>query len=152
MKRWQHSVYVLLFINILDRLRSDKPFVPQLQKLIQTGERGALFSNAEYTPASSYDMAFDWLSFPYLQYTRDKTLQESVLFYKPAEEVVVFIFLLSPSRNSMAVWRRKIPIPLNLRTHYAREIQLVTGSLRTDYGPLHVDECVFPINVSTPKY
>ncbi|EIN10852.1 hypothetical protein PUNSTDRAFT_119717, partial [Punctularia strigosozonata HHB-11173 SS5] len=111
-----------------------------LHKFLTTRERGALFSNAEYTPASSYDMAFDWLTFPYLQFTRDKTLQESVLFYKPAEEVVVFVFLLSPSRNSMAVWRKKIAIPDDLRIRYSKEIQSATRSLRADYGPLHVDE------------
>lgn len=88
-------------------------------------------------------MAFDWLTFPYLQFTRDKTLQESVLFYKPAEEVVVFVFLLSPSRNSMAVWRKKIAIPDDLRQRYSKEIQSATRSLRADYGPLHVDECVY---------
>ena len=59
--------------------------------------------------------AFDWLPLSRLIYTLEKTLQESVLCYKPQFQVIVFVFLLSKSGSSVAMWRRKLPIPEHLR-------------------------------------
>lgn len=75
----------------------------------------------------------------------DRTLQESVAFYDPAVQVVVFVFLLSESGNSMAIWRRKINVPNNIRLMLQAEITLACAGLRKekDYV-VHLDECVFP--------
>ncbi|KAI0765509.1 hypothetical protein BC629DRAFT_1253961, partial [Irpex lacteus] len=86
-----------------------------LQKFLETGQRGALITNADYrtnaSPGGPTQPAFDWLTLPQVHQTCDRIFQESVVTYKPHTQVVVFVFLLSNSGNSMAVWRRKVPIP-----------------------------------------
>ncbi|OCH94086.1 hypothetical protein OBBRIDRAFT_723627 [Obba rivulosa] len=116
-----------------------------LQKFLQTGQRGALITNADYrTPADSSvpnQPAFDWVTVEELHKTLDRILQESVVCYDPASQVIVFVFLLSKSGNSMAVWRRKITLQETLRqTHY--NALLSTKEQLQDY-PVYVDECVF---------
>lgn len=113
-----------------------------LHRFLQSQERGALFVNADYrSPKNPNEPAFDWLTFDQLQKTRDKILQESVAFYDPAAQVIVFIFLPSPSGNSVAVWRRRINVPNNIRLMLQDEINLVFTGLRKDKEYLvHVDE------------
>jgi hypothetical protein len=66
-----------------------------------------------------------------------------VAFYDPAVQVIVFVFLPSKSGNSVAMWRRKLKVPNNLRLTYQREISLAMAALRKDKDyVLHVDECV----------
>jgi hypothetical protein len=103
-----------------------------------------LFANADYGPDKQVNQpAFDWLTFDRLQATRDRILQESVAFYDPAVQVIVFVFLPSKSGNSMAIWRRKLKVPNNLRLAYQYEIGLAMATLRKDKDyVLHVDECV----------
>lgn len=63
--------------------------------------------------------AFDWITVTYLHKTLDRILQESVVCYDPASQVIVFVFLLSKSGNSMAVWRKKINLSETIRQmHY----------------------------------
>jgi hypothetical protein len=73
----------------------------------------------------------------------DRILQESVAFYDPAVQVIVFVCLPSKTGNSMAMWRRKINVPNNLRLTYQEEIMLALAALRNekDYV-VHVDEYV----------
>ena len=116
---------------------------PKVQKFIESGERGALFSNADFrapsTVGEATQPAFDWLPLSALQLTCDSTLQSSVTLYDPAFEVVVFVFLLSPSGNSMAIWRRKLNVPEAIREAHQDGILTVKMGLRKSY-PVYVDE------------
>lgn len=69
----------------------------------------------------------------------DRTLQESLAFYDPSMQIVVFVFLLSKTHNSMAIWRRKLPLPENLRVAYGRQLKQAIEGLQVTY-PIHVDE------------
>ena len=114
----------------------------QLHKFLETHQRGALFVNADYAPPESpHEPAFDWLTIDQLGDTLDKILQESVALYDPAKLVIVFIFLLSKSGNSMAIWRRKIPIPEILQTGHKAAIAEVKAELEPNY-PVYVEESV----------
>lgn len=96
--------------------------------------------NADYRPTESpNEPAFDWLTFEELQPTRDQILQESVAYYDPAVYVIVFVFLPSESGNSMAIWRRKIVVPNNVRLTFQPQIKQTLAALRKKYV-LHVDE------------
>ncbi|KAG1755968.1 hypothetical protein EDB19DRAFT_1624889 [Suillus lakei] len=113
-----------------------------LHKFLQTRERGALIVNANFQPSESpNEPAFDWLTYPELQKTMDRTLQESVAFYDPSALVVVFVFLPSKSGKSLAIWRRKIAVPSNVRLAYQAQITQAIDSLKRDYE-IHVDEYV----------
>jgi hypothetical protein len=106
----------------------------KLHKFLQTRERGALISNADYVQSGKPDEpTFDWLTFDQLQPTMDKIMQESVATYNPALHVIVFVILPSKTKNSIAVWRRKIIIPYNLRTAYVAEIKQAVKMLKKDY-------------------
>ncbi|KAI9000994.1 hypothetical protein BD414DRAFT_473304 [Trametes punicea] len=127
-----------------------------LQKFLETRERGALFFNADYrvpspTPGAPPQPAYDWVTIDRIQRTLDAILQESVALYDPAFQVIVFVFLLSPSGNSMALWRRKLNVPDSLRDENRDEILAVKAELK-DY-PVYVDEDRLPVKpeVATPK-
>ena len=116
--------------------------VSQLQKFLETHKRGALFVNADYAPPKSpHEPAFDWVPIDQLRNTLDKILQESVALYDPAKQVIVFIFLISKSGNSMAIWRRKIPVPEILQTAYKDPIAETKAGLEPNY-PVYVEESV----------
>lgn len=119
---------------------------------LQSRERGALFANADYRPPKSpNEPAFDWLTFDELQTSRDKILQESVAFYDPAIQVIVFVFLPSKTGNSVAMWRRKINVPNNTRLMLQAEINLAFAGLRRDKDYLvYVDELVAFSSSSEP--
>ena len=113
-----------------------------MSKFLQTRERGALFTNADFrSTIHSNEPAFDWLTFDQLQPSMDRILQESVAFYDPAVEVLIFVFLPSENGNSVAMWRRKIKVPSNSRLTFSSELSLVMTALRKDYV-IHVNECV----------
>lgn len=122
----------------------------QLQKFLQTGERGALITNADYRVGTPAQPAFDWINMAQLQLTLDRILQESVALYDPSMQVIVFVFLLSNSGNSMAVWRRKLPVPESLRQAYEQDIMAAKENLEQDY-PVYVEECVYRICRSPPS-
>ncbi|KAF8559077.1 hypothetical protein OG21DRAFT_1480939 [Imleria badia] len=118
--------------------------VSQLQKFLQTRERGALVVNAAYRPVHSpSEPAFDWITWNQIQLTMDRILQESVGYYNPAMHIIVFVLLPSPSGNSVAIWRRKLPIPNNIRLAYQAQLTHAMASLRKDY-PVLVDELPAP--------
>lgn len=111
-----------------------------LHMFLDTHRRGALFVNADYAPPQSPDEpAFDWVTIDELQASLDKILQESVALYDPAKQVIVFIFLLSKSGNSMAIWRRKIPVSEALQVGYKRDIADTKAELQSNY-PVYVEE------------
>ncbi|RPD67145.1 hypothetical protein L226DRAFT_452893 [Lentinus tigrinus ALCF2SS1-7] len=114
-----------------------------LQRFLETRERGALIANADFRVPSvmgtSSQPAFDWITLSDLQSTLDSTLQSSVTLYDPAFQVIVFVFLLSPSGNSMAVWRRKLNVPDAIRDANQHEILAVKAELKRSY-PVYVDE------------
>lgn len=97
--------------------------------------------NADYRPPHSPEPAFDWVTYPELQKSKDRTLQESVAFYDPSVKVVVFVFLPSKSGNSLAIWRRKIEVPSGVRLAYQAQITQAIAGLSKDYV-VHVDEYV----------
>lgn len=98
--------------------------------------------NADFVPPESpHEPAFDWVTIDQLGATLDKILQESVALYDPAKQVIVFIFLLSKSGNSMAIWRRKIPVPEILQTAYKGPIAELKSRLQPNY-PVYVEELV----------
>ena len=81
------------------------------------------------------------MTFDQVQSSMDRILQESIAFYDPAVHSIVFVYLPSRSGNSVAIWRRKVSVPNNLRLAYQKETKLAMAALRSDYV-LHVDECV----------
>ncbi|KAF8179659.1 hypothetical protein BJ912DRAFT_982421 [Pholiota molesta] len=102
-------------------------------KFLESRERGAFFINAAFRLYQrSNEPELDWLTFDQLQGTKDKTLQESTAFYNPARVVVVFVYLPSPTGNSMAIWRRKISVPDDAREKYESPIHAVVTKLRSD--------------------
>ncbi|KAI0081794.1 hypothetical protein K474DRAFT_1587043 [Panus rudis PR-1116 ss-1] len=115
------------------------------QKFLREGQRGALICNADFRvtpiPGGPPQPAFDWINIDTVQATLDRIMQESVIAYNPSLHTVVFVFLLSASRNSMAIWRRKVPIPEALRDKYRDEIQKVMDSLDPKYQ-VYLDEYV----------
>lgn len=110
-----------------------------LNKFLQTRERGALFINASYDAPVGTGPALDWLTYEDVVETRDRLLQESVGFYDPSMQVIVFVLLPSKSGNSLAMWRRKVAVPNSVRLSHLREIELAKAALRRDYLVL-VDE------------
>lgn len=112
---------------------------------MQDGQRGALFTNADIRVGSGLP-TFDWVSIDRLQLTLDRILQESVIAYNPMLHVVVFVFLLSHSGNSMAIWRKKVPIPEHIRSARKEEIQAIIDQLDPKYRVL-VDEYVVSLSV-----
>jgi hypothetical protein len=76
----------------------------------------------------------------------DQILQESVAYYDPFVHVIVFVFLPSKSGNSMAIWRRKIALPNNVRLAYQAQIKQALLALRKEYV-LHVDEYEFLLSI-----
>jgi len=121
-----------------------------LQKFLQTRERGAFFVNADYRHYQSPDEpAFDWLSIDQLKDTMDKILQESVALYNPATQAIVFVFLLSKTGNSMAIWRRRIPVAEQFQKTYQKVIDETMSNLKADY-PVYVDE--LPVKTKQKKH
>ncbi|KAI0265122.1 hypothetical protein BC834DRAFT_825262 [Gloeopeniophorella convolvens] len=104
-----------------------------LNKFLQTRERGALFINASYDSPRGGGPALDWLTYDDVVETRDRLLQESVGFYEPGVQVYVFVLLPSKTGNSVAMWRRKVPVPDSVQMAHIREIELAKAALRRDY-------------------
>lgn len=70
--------------------------------------------------------AFDWLPFHEAVETHDRTLQESIADYNPECHVLVFVFLLSHSGKSLAMWRRRLYVPnVVLKQHHAEVTQVI---------------------------
>jgi hypothetical protein len=91
--------------------------------------KGAVICNVDYNPPNHPDdLAFDWyagstiiecgvmlnpphrITYKDAQKSLDSTLQKSITRTDPANTVLVVIFLLSPSLNSLAIWRKSLAI------------------------------------------
>lgn len=112
-----------------------------MHKFIRTRQRGALIANANFrSQLNPEDPAFDWLTFDDVIGTHDKTLQESMAFYDPENQVLVFVFLLSHSGNSVAMWRRKLPVPNVVRNQNRAELAKITNLVAKRKYVITVDE------------
>ena len=98
-----------------------------------------MFINASYDSPTGGGPGIDWLPYDDVVETRDRLLQESVGFYDPSTQVIVFVFLPSKTGNSLAMWRRKVVLPDSVRLKNLYEIDLVKAALRKDY-PVVVDD------------
>ncbi|KDQ16487.1 hypothetical protein BOTBODRAFT_30817 [Botryobasidium botryosum FD-172 SS1] len=95
-----------------------------VQRFLASRGRGALITNADYqSEPFSLEPTFDWITFEDVQGTDDKLLQESIACYNPATTVLVFVILVSKSRNSVGIWRRKLRIPHNISELYYSQIE-----------------------------
>lgn len=100
-----------------------------------------MIANANFRPSRSpNEPAFDWLTFENVAVTHDKTLQESVAFYAPDNQVLVFVFLLSHTGNSVAMWRRKLPVPTVIRNQNRAELTQLMNVLAKRKYLITVDE------------
>ncbi|KAG8834901.1 hypothetical protein FRC17_006448, partial [Serendipita sp. 399] len=121
-----------------------------IHKYLESKSRGALISNAAYRPARTpNEPAFDWITFEQARGTLDSKFQEGIATYDPSTQFIVYVFLLSPSENSLGIWRRKLPIPEELRDAYAQELSLVNAYVKKKQHVVAVDE--LPLNARTPK-
>lgn len=83
-----------------------------IDRYLEDGVKGAIMTNAGYyAPEWPVTPAYDWISFDDARSTGDKVLQESIAFTDPSTTTLVFIFLVSRSGESMAIWRRKFTVP-----------------------------------------
>ncbi|KAG8897542.1 hypothetical protein FRC01_011294 [Tulasnella sp. 417] len=108
-----------------------------LNKFLSWRQRGALFANADFRPwKSPEEPGFDWMTFDEVQNTLDKTLQESIATYDPATTALVFVFLVSKSGSSVAIWRRKVTIPTSLQLKHNIEIQRIKRNMADGAKPV----------------
>ncbi|KAG9021511.1 hypothetical protein FS837_007199 [Tulasnella sp. UAMH 9824] len=109
-------------------------------KFLETRSRGALMVNLNYISESDADFpAADWITFAQAQKTYDYTLQESIATYDPAVKTLVFVFLLSRTKNSLAIWRRQFPVPESTRQAYGSLFQEVKNELAGKELLVHVE-------------
>lgn len=116
----------------------------QLQKFLHTGQRGALVASAEIQHTSAPGViqpVFDWITLQDARPTWDRVLQESIICHNPEKQVVVFVFLLSKTGGSMAMWRRKCPVPEAVRHANKTAIHQTIARLNEE-EVVYVDECV----------
>ncbi|KAF8685166.1 hypothetical protein RHS04_00957 [Rhizoctonia solani] len=86
-------------------------FGVRAEQFVDTKMKGAVICNVDYrSPNHPEDLAFDWITYKDAQKTLDSTLQKSVTRTDPTNTVLVVIFLLSPSLNSLAIWRKSLSI------------------------------------------
>ncbi|KAG5729724.1 hypothetical protein E4T56_gene1065 [Termitomyces sp. T112] len=113
-----------------------------LLKFLETKERGALFVNVTFRLKEYPDKpAFDWLRYDQVQASTDRILQHSILATDPAQQTIVFVYLLSRTGNSVAMWRRKLQVPKDVRQKHLQAIKKVKAGLRPDKDyRIHVDE------------
>ncbi|KAF8529001.1 hypothetical protein BU17DRAFT_36771, partial [Hysterangium stoloniferum] len=112
-----------------------------VNQFIEHKSRGALFVNADSRYwQNAEEPNFDWLSFDDVVPSYDQTLQESLAFYEPYNQVLVFVILLSPSGNSAAMWRRKIEVPDSVRKRHGVELAEITEKLSGRRIVITVDE------------
>ncbi|KAG6878258.1 hypothetical protein C0993_010030 [Termitomyces sp. T159_Od127] len=112
-----------------------------LLKFLETKERGALFVNVTFRLMEHPDKpVFDWLGYKQVQKSRDRILQHSILAIDPAEQTVIFVYLLSRTGNSVAMWRRKLQVPKDIQQKHLQALKKVKAGLRPDKDLIYVDE------------
>lgn len=116
-------------------------FCLQLQKFFETRQRGALIANADFRDISTghNQPTFDWITLDNVHDTLDKNLQKYVVSYKPASHVLVFVFLLSKTGNSLAIWRKKLTVPQEI---FEANAEIIERALEMqERGPVvYIDE------------
>ncbi|KZW04035.1 hypothetical protein EXIGLDRAFT_12460 [Exidia glandulosa HHB12029] len=129
-----------------------------LQQFIQHREPGCFFVNASYRlPHRPHTPGFDWLRYADvvcaippvvirfwtanapLSQTCDRTIQQSLMYYDPGEFALVFVFLVSETGNSMACWRRRIPIPQQMTARHRSEIAKIKAEMKKRNYKIYVD-------------
>lgn len=111
-----------------------------LLRFLETRSRGALMVNLGYIAESDAEFpTADWITFEQAQKTYDYTLQESIAKYDPAVKTLVFAFLLSRTKNSLAIWRRQFPVPESTRVAFAPLLQEVKNELAGRELLVHVE-------------
>ncbi|CAE6479141.1 unnamed protein product [Rhizoctonia solani] len=96
------------------------------EQFVETKMKGAVICNVDYRrPDHPDDLAFDWITYKDAQKTLDPTLQKSITRNDPANAVLVVIFLLSPSLNSLAIWRKSVPMNSNVDRVLAYKVERV---------------------------
>ncbi|CAG7848458.1 SubName: Full=Uncharacterized protein {ECO:0000313/EMBL:KIM29612.1} [Serendipita indica DSM 11827] len=136
-------------LNWIDVMSADLATLALFQ-YTETKSRGALISNASYRPAHTPDEpAFDWITFEQARGTLDPTFQESIAKYDPNTQFIVYVFLLSPSGNSLAIWRRKLPIPPEVTDAFADKLAETNEIVRRKPCIVAVEE--LPHRAKTPK-
>ncbi|KAG8894592.1 hypothetical protein FRB99_001109, partial [Tulasnella sp. 403] len=114
-----------------------------VHKFLATRSLGALVVNVEYHESPTNPLpVVDWITFADAQRTLDKVLQESIATYDPATTTLVFAFLMSKSRNSIGIWRRKLPVPDDIQALYASAINKVKAEMNWDDVVVHVEATV----------
>ncbi|KAG6844115.1 hypothetical protein H0H87_009721 [Tephrocybe sp. NHM501043] len=113
-----------------------------LLKFLEAKERGALFVNVTFRLEEYPNLpAFDWLPYGQIQASTDRILQHSILASDPATQTLVFVYLPSRTGNSVAMWRRKLQVPKDVRQTHLQAITKVKSGLRPDKEyRIHVDE------------
>ena len=61
-------------------------------------------------------------------------------FYEPDYQVLVFVFLLSHTGNSLAMWRRKLPVPTPVLNQNREELVKLMKTLAKRKYVVTVDE------------
>lgn len=92
-----------------------------VRNYLETG-RGAIFCNAYHNTNDSSKIVVDWVTFRDTQKTRDKMLQQDLLSNDPATSVLVYVFRISTDKRSVAIWRKRIPLPSNISGRNATAI------------------------------
>ena len=68
---------------------------------------------------------------------RDSNL--GVLYSDPLTTTIVFVFLPSKTRNSVGIWRRKLPMPHNMQAEYGEEVGQLKAELAKRSYIVNVD-------------
>ncbi|THH33626.1 hypothetical protein EUX98_g620 [Antrodiella citrinella] len=131
---------IIKYMNWID-VASNHLAALGLQYFLTYRKRGALMTNVDFQVRTSGAArpTFDWITKDLLQPTWDRILQESVITYKPAKTVVVFIFLPSKSTSSIACWRKKIAVPAELSRRFQQNIEDIVDEVDDGLAVL-VDE------------
>lgn len=112
-------------------------------KFLETKELGALFVNVTFRLNNYPDKpVFDWLGYKQVQVSADQILQGSILATDPADQTVIFVYLLSRTGNSVAMWRRKLQVPKEVRQKHLQALKKVKAGLRLDKELIYDDEYV----------
>ncbi|KAF8528275.1 hypothetical protein JB92DRAFT_2697461, partial [Gautieria morchelliformis] len=112
-----------------------------LKIFLVTQQRGALISNVAFRNPNNPDYpAFDWITFDDVVETLDKTLQESIAHYDPESLVLVFVFLLSASGKSLAMWPRRLPVPYAVLKESHEEVVKIKHTLAKHKYAIKLDE------------
>ncbi|KAG9090575.1 hypothetical protein FS749_000447 [Ceratobasidium sp. UAMH 11750] len=93
----------------------DRLIVFGAEQFVQGRVRGAVMCNVDYHPPGHPDeLSFDWITLKDAQKTLEPVLQKAIIQTDPATSILVIVFLLSSSLNSLAIWRKCVPIPPGL--------------------------------------